>query len=59
MQTEIFIIQMCCLSHSSPEGDFKPHLWRKLLGSGENGVRKVLTMWKVGASLFTCWGLPS
>lgn len=46
------------LSHSSSEGDFKPCLWRKIMGSGENGVRKVLTMWKVGISLFTCWGLP-
>ncbi|XP_056873427.1 interleukin-6 receptor subunit beta-like [Takifugu flavidus] len=28
------------------KGDFKPRLWRKVMGSTENGVRKVLTMWK-------------
>lgn len=46
------------LSHSSSESDFKPCLWRKIVGPGENGVRNVLTMWKVGISLYTCWGLP-
>lgn len=35
------------MSYSTSEGDFKPHLWRKLMGSGEDGVRKVLAMWKV------------
>lgn len=36
------------VSFSSLEGDFKPHLWRELLSSVDNGVRKVLVMWKVG-----------